>query len=387
MATIRKELNHEHVRWVVDWYDEHGARRRAFYPTKGDADRALAAVLERDGQRLAPVVDPTCPLRAYAARWLAANAAEWKPRTLRSYTDTLNLHILPFPVGSGTLGDLRVARLQKAHVKALIAAQRAAGRARNSVRIIHATLRALLNDAVEDELLAVNPAILLQKKERRRFGTTKLRQDQIKAFDAAQLDTFLAAARLNPLFPLYLTGARAGLRLGELVGLQIGDLRLSDRQAVVQRSLGQDGTVGTPKSGCERRVDLSTQLTETLATILARRKEEKLAHGWKDMPPWLFVTTNGTPYSQRNVLRDFKAVLKRAKLPMHFSPHSLRHTFASLHLVNGASVYYVSQQLGHASIKLTVDTYGRWLKMRDTAAADRLDTLPVSEPVSEGSAS
>jgi len=36
---------------------------------------------------------------------------------------------------------------------------------------------------------------------------------------------------------------------------------------------------------------------------------------------------------------------------------------------------------------LTVDTYGRWLKMRDTAAADRLDTLPVSEPVSEGTAS
>jgi integrase len=44
----------------------------------------------------------------------------------------------------------------------------------------------------------------------------------------------------------------------------------------------------------------------------------------------------------------------------------------------------VQQQLGHASIKLTVDTYGRWLKLRDTAAADRLDSLPVSEPVSEG---
>jgi integrase len=183
---------------------------------------------------------------------------------------------------------------------------------------------------------------------------------------------------------LGLVQRRAGLRLGELIGLQLEDLRLADRQADIRRTLGQDGAIGTPKSGCSRTVDLSAQLTEALGAIVARRKEDKLKHGWKEMPSWVFVTTTGTAYSQRNVLRDFKAVLKKAKLPTHFSPHSLRHTFASLHLLNGASVYYVQQQLGHASIKLTCDTYGKWLKMRDTAAADRLDSVPVSEPVSEG---
>ncbi len=375
MATIRKERNHGHVRWVVDWYDELGARRRVFFPTKADAEHELSDVLERNGQRLTPVFDPGCTLRDYSKRWLATNTPEWKPRTLRSYRDTLQLHVLTFAVGTGTLGDLRVSRVQKAHVRTLLAAKRAEGRARNSVRIIHATLRALLNDAVEDELLVTNPAGELRAKDRRRLaGRTAARQEQIKALTGAQLDLFLGAARGSALFPLYLTGARAGLRLGELVGLQLDDVRLPDRQADVRRSLGQDRSIGTPKSGCARSVDLSTQLAETLGAIVTGRKEEKLRRGWKEMPPWLFVTANGTPYSQRNVLRDFKATLKKAKLPMHFSPHSLRHTFASLHLLNGASVYYVSQQLGHASIKLTVDTYGRWLKMRDTAAADRLDT-------------
>src|SRR6266699_1536123 len=123
--------SHGNVLWTVDYYDELGARRRAFYATKGDADRALGAVLERDGQRLAPVVDPTCTLRAYATRWLAANKPEWKPRTHRSYKDTLDLHVLPFPVGAETvLGDLRVSRIQKAHVKALLATKRGEGRAR-----------------------------------------------------------------------------------------------------------------------------------------------------------------------------------------------------------------------------------------------------------------
>jgi len=39
--------------------------------------------------------------------------------------------------------------------------------------------------------------------------------------------------------------------------------------------------------------------------------------------------SNGTPYSQRNVNRDMKRVLKLAKLPAHFSPHCLRHTSSS----------------------------------------------------------
>jgi integrase len=73
------------------------------------------------------------------------------------------------------------------------------------------------------------------------------------------------------------------------------------------------------------------------------------------------------------VRRVFVRLLKRAKLPLHFSPHSLRHTFASLLLQQGESPVYVQRQLGHASIKHTVDTHGKWLPMGNKAAVDRLD--------------
>ena len=55
--------------------------------------------------------------------------------------------------------------------------------------------------------------------------------------------------------------------------------------------------------------------------------------------------------------------LKAAGLPLHFSPHCLRHSFASLLLQHGESPAYIQRQLGHASIQLTVDTYGKWLPM------------------------
>ena len=71
--------------------------------------------------------------------------------------------------------------------------------------------------------------------------------------------------------------------------------------------------------------------------------------------------------------KAFSKVLKAAALPGHLSPHSLRHSFASQLLQHGESPAYVQRQLGHASIKLTVDTYGKWLPMGNTAAVDRLD--------------
>lgn len=56
-------------------------------------------------------------------------------------------------------------------------------------------------------------------------------------------------------------------------------------------------------------------------------------------------------------------------------PHTLRHTYASLLIQNGEGLAYVRDQLGHASIKITVDTYGHLVPGANKAAVDRLDEL------------
>jgi integrase len=99
------------------------------------------------------------------------------------------------------------------------------------------------------------------------------------------------------------------------------------------------------------------------------------------MPPWVFCTPEGRPLPKATIGGAFARVLKRAGLPAHFSPHCLRHTFASLLLQQGESPVYVQRQLGHASITLTVDTYGRWLPMGNQAAVDRLDEASGSRVV------
>jgi integrase len=113
--------------------------------------------------------------------------------------------------------------------------------------------------------------------------------------------------------------------------------------------------------------------------LLSSAKTEALKRGWAELPEWVFCSEAGTPLDTANVRRVFVRLLKRAKLPLHFTPHSLRHTFASLLLQQGESPAYVQRQLGHAGIKLTVDTYGKWLPMGNKAAVDRLDE-PITVP-------
>ena len=256
-------------------------------------------------------------------------------------------------------------------MKAFLAEKLGSGLARNSVRIIHATLRAMLNAAVDDRLILGNPADRLGRRLRLVQRLAEGRET-IKALTREQLAHLLATAATTDRrqAPLFLLMARTGLRLGEALGLRWEDL--GRRTIRLTRALSA-GRIETPKSGHGRTVDMSQQLARTLLRLQMDRKPEALRRGWPELPPWIFCSDAGTPLNPANVDKAFKRVLKSAGLPLHFSPHGLRHTFASLVLQQGESPAYVQRQLGHASIQLTVDTYGRWLPMGNQAAVDRLD--------------
>ena len=194
------------------------------------------------------------------------------------------------------------------------------------------------------------------------------------------------AAQKAPRFaPLFLLMARAGLRLVEALAPQWQDLDFRAREIRVARAFSE-GEIETPNAGHGRTVDMSQQLTQALLVLQAERRTETLRRGWREVPAWVFCSLEGTPLDEANVRRAFNAALKEAALPLHFTPHGLRHTFASLLLQDGVSPAYVQRQLGHASIQLTVDTYGKWLPMGNKSAVDRLD-FPGSATESEQSGS
>ncbi len=105
-----------------------------------------------------------------------------------------------------------------------------------------------------------------------------------------------------------------------------------------------------------------------------RRKEEYFKLG-EDMPEWVFINGEGRPLDQNNLRnRIFYRVLDSAGL-RRVRFHDLRHSFASLLLQQGESLAYVKEQLGHESIKMTVDIYGHLIPGTNKQAVDRLDDV------------
>ncbi|UVT21142.1 MAG: tyrosine-type recombinase/integrase [Nitrospira sp.] len=368
MACVRKRRG----KYVVDWRDGSGVRHWKTFHKKTDADAHRDKVGPESRQRLNPTVPANINIKDYSDHWKKLIGKTVKSRTLNRYSEILTLHILP------RFEKVTVQKLDRGRIKLLLAEKLNEGLEKRTVRNIQAVLRAMLNAAIDDGLIISNPASKLGRTLKLTFSKSAT-QEEIKALTIEQRQIFLATAmREAPrYYPFFFVLAGTGMRLGEALALQAEDVDIPSKTIRIGRAFCEDGELGTPKCGHGRTVDISQTLTQALATQDTTRKEDKLKYGWAELPPWLFVTKAGTPLDAANVRKAMQSILKKAKLPTHFTPHSLRHTYASILLADGISPVYVQEQLGHATIELTVSTYGRWLKKKAPGALDRLDSLQV----------
>ena len=137
------------------------------------------------------------------------------------------------------------------------------------------------------------------------------------------------------------------------------------------------GLIGTPKSGKVRRVDMSAGLKAVLQAYLTKRKRDILKKGWGESLQWLFYNGSGNAVDVNNIReRVFKKVLQKAGL-RHIRMHDLRHTYATLRIDAGHNIADVSKQLGHHSIRITIDTYHHWMPGSAKAEVDQLDLEAV----------
>lgn len=130
--------------------------------------------------------------------------------------------------------------------------------------------------------------------------------------------------------------------------------------------------ISTPKTGKGRCVDVSRQLQAVLAEYREVRTLEATVLG-RPLSPWVFGGPGGNPLDYDTFKRRVWNPLLPVASLRHRGVHQLRHSYASLLLMQGESPAYVSKQLGHASIKMTVDLYGHFIPGANRQAVDRLD--------------
>ncbi len=364
--------------WV---FVHHQGRRKAKRIGVGkegkDAAKAAAAKIQAklvlgDLSALEPAQRPLT-LKEYAERWLTVYAkTHCKAGTIQNYERSLRRHAFP------TLGAVPLASLTRAQVKAWIADRLETGNLRSNGKPLNPRtmgtilipLRAVLASAVDDGLLMANPASRLGRFTANREGTPA---EKVDAITAEELRNLLATCREHfpKAFPLLLTLARTGIRIGEAAGLMWEDVDL-DRGFLWIRRGYSNGRLSTPKSGKGRCVDASKQLRLVLADYKGARTVEATVQG-NILGLWVFGGLDGQPMNYGQFTRKVWTPLLTLAGLRYRGVHQLRHTWASLLLMQGESPAYVKEQAGHSSIKITVDLYGHWIPGANRQAVDRLD--------------
>jgi integrase/recombinase XerC len=187
-------------------------------------------------------------------------------------------------------------------------------------------------------VLSQNPARLAPSPKLEKSLPRFLTVDEVFHLLAQPQDQSFGALRDRAILELFYS---AGLRLAELAGLNLGDLNLSEG---VVRVWG--------KGAKERLAFLGQPARKAVASYLPRR-EQLLRSGAGAEQPALFVNARGGRLSTRGVARVVAKWARVAGLSQGFTPHALRHSFAT-HLLEGeAELRAVQELLGHAQISST----------------------------------
>lgn len=173
--------------------------------------------------------------------------------------------------------------------------------------------------------------------------------------------------------------AWSGLRAAEVVGLHVEDARVLHAEVHVVRTVKRTSTgehVGTPKSRT------STGRTVPIPPTLARQVAEHIAARGLGPDDYVFGDSDGGAlrYSSWYHRVWIPARKKFGRPGLRF--HDLRHTFASLKLGQGKGLHQLKDWMGHATVNVTIDLYGKWVREDEEArrAADDTAFLAAAAP-------
>ena len=330
--------------------------------SKSEAQKIRRQLLnDRDN---APLVVRTSDVtfRAFAVQHLDGEARqEIREVTRRGYLYLLEQ--LAFP----RFSEMSLADIKSTELSAFFLELRKT-RSASQVNQLRAAMSRVFSAALNHQLVSDNP-VRRTKPMRRQEGDKTLCQQPWSleecrvAMDAAigtEMDLFVHLAILT------------GARLGEMLGLQWGDIDSTTRTLVIRRTLVElrgsrnEGAVkGEPSFSPPKTAKSVRTLTfgQSLADALERHKsaQEALRSGtgeaWVETDQ-VFTTVNGEAVWVSNFSAKFRRFLKVNGL-RHQNPHALRHAFAINALTLNLDLPSISRALGHASLQITLDVYAR----------------------------
>jgi integrase len=191
-----------------------------------------------------------------------------------------------------------------------------------------------------------------------------------------EITAVLEALKGHTLYPIVALALATGMRRGELLALEWGDIDLDRAMLTVHRSVEETKAglwVKPPKTKRGRRnIGLPA---EAVAMLRERRKQQielRLALGQGGQPVLVFSTIEGGYLKPNGLSRSWRQTCRARGLP-RVQFHAVRHTHASTLIRAGVDVLTISRRLGHSAAAMTLDVYGHLMEGSDAAAAKAIE--------------
>src|SRR5512136_821764 len=265
-------------------------------------------------------------LEAFGPRFLDgyARANRQKPSGVAAKEMIIRVHLVP-PLGGKALNAILNEDVQRLKHRLL-------EKAAKTVNNILTVLNVMLKKAVEWDVIERMPCTI---------KLLPVPKCSTKFYDYDEFERLIAAARAMDVraYLLVLLSGEAGLRLGEMVALEWGDIDFVKQQACVQRSAWK-GQVASPKGGRLRYVPLTARLAAAL-------RENRHLRG-----TLVLYQDDGAPLTEGLVQGFVRRAAQRAGL-FNNGPHMLRHTFCSHLAMLGAPARAIQELAGHQDLTMT----------------------------------
>jgi integrase len=320
-----------------------------------DAQKVLTSLLNAADTNALPALT-RATVADYLRAWLDTTSG-LSPKTVERYRELAERQIIPH------LGSEKVQWLKAEQVEAWHAALLKSGLTARTVVHAHRVLARVLRRAKNSGASTVDlPAV---------------EDREMQILEADQIADVLNKLKEHALCPVVSLALATGMRRGELLGLQWGDVDLDGGALRVERSIEETKTglrVKPPKTKRGRRnIALPPETVAMLRAHKVKTMELRLTLGMGSITSetWVFSTIEGALLSPDNLSRDWRRVCLAKKLPL-VRFHDLRHTHASILIGKGVDILTISRRLGHYKPSVTLDTYGHLIKGADLAAADAI---------------